>query len=74
RFRFYSFKFCFMFGKGNIEYRTSIVQMQGINFWQPIVYGIIITIIMPFLSRAIEFFHLKSDRYYLYSFLQKGLS
>ncbi|HFW5453411.1 TPA: hypothetical protein ACTNZH_004506, partial [Salmonella enterica subsp. enterica serovar Enteritidis] len=50
-----------MFGKGNIEYRTSIVQMQGINFWQPIVYGIIITIIMPFLSRAIEFFHLKSD-------------
>ncbi len=43
-----------MFGKGNIEYRTSIVQMQGINFWQPIVYGIIITIITVSYTHLIE--------------------
>lgn len=49
------------FGKESIEVRTSIVQMEGVHIWQPIVYGLIMTLAMPFLSRLIEVIHLLSD-------------
>lgn len=52
------------FGSGSIEVRTAIVQMQGIHIWQPIVYGLVLTIIMPFLSRLIDVIHLMSDWFY----------
>lgn len=49
------------FGKESIEVRTSIVHMEGIHIWQPIVYGLVLTVAMPFLSRIIEVIHLLSD-------------
>lgn len=54
------------FGGGTIDTRTSIVQMEGIHFWQPIAYGLGMTLAMPFLSRGIEWFHLLSDRFHCY--------
>lgn len=54
------------FGGGTIDTRTSIVQMEGIHFWQPIAYGLVLTLIMPFLSRGIEWFHLLSDHFHCY--------
>lgn len=49
------------FGSGSIEVRTAIVQMEGIYIWQPIAYGLLLTILMPFLSRLIDVIHLLSD-------------
>lgn len=54
------------FGEGTIDTRMSIVQMEGIHFWEPILCGIGMTIAMPFLSRGIEWCHLLSDRFHCY--------
>lgn len=40
--------------------------MEGIHFWQPIFCGLGLTLLMPFLSRGIEWFHLLSDRFHCY--------
>lgn len=40
--------------------------MEGIHFWQPIAYGLVLTLAMPFLSRGIEWVQLKSDSFHCF--------
>lgn len=50
-----------IYGTESIETRTSIVQMEGINYFDPLWHGILIAIIMPYFSRLLEIIHLSSD-------------
>ncbi|WP_249357536.1 hypothetical protein [Citrobacter sp. wls619] len=50
-----------IYGTESIETRTSIIQMEGINYFDPLWHGLVIAVIMPYFSRLLEIIHLSSD-------------